>query len=288
MKSSIPMDFGKKHQHDFSFSHLSVMAGYFCPEHWHDCFEIIYTREGSLEAKVDGDKIILSDGDCLVLPPKTLHSTRAVTDVDMQVFGYTENLIASVDISMFNMKYLSLFNSHGQSRVHLFKNGEDSTVALLPLLREAMEEYGKEGFCREIRVRSKILALHATLCEMYLGKNERESKPSRRLIDVEEYIERNIDKDVSPYEIAEALHISYSHLSRIINEELGYSIGELIIRMKINYAESLMTGEGERGITEIALSVGFGSASYFTRVYKRMRGVTPTAFRRMLRESAEA
>ena len=146
----------------------------------------------------------------------------------------------------------------------------------------------KEGFCREIRVRSKILALHATLWEMYLGKNERESKPSSRLIDVEEYIERNIDKDVSPYEIAEALHISYSHLSRIINEELGYSIGELIIRMKINYAESLMTGEGERGITEIALSVGFGSASYFTRVYKRMRGVTPTAFRRMLRESAEA
>ena len=288
MRSSIPLDFGRKDQHDFSFSVTLAKSGCFCPEHWHDCFEIIYVTDGKLRAGVSGEELFVSKGDVLVLPPRTIHIIHAEEkNASIQVFGYTENLIASPEISMFNMKYLSLFFSHGKSCVRAFRAGEGKTEVFVSLLEEALDAYMKEGFCREILVRSKILAVHACLAEMYLEGRKERGESSKYLSDAERYIENNIGRDISPYEIAEALHVSYSHLSRIINEESGYPIGELILRMKINHAESIMTTEKEKGITEIALSVGFNSVSYFTRIFKRMRGVTPSAFRKMLRKNTD-
>lgn len=284
MKSSIPMSFGEKHQHDFSFSSIISESGYFCPEHWHDCFEVIFVREGSLTLVSGKDSIALGRGDIAVLPPYTLHSTDGRDNfLRMDVFGYTENLISSPEISVFNMKYLSIFRHRGEGGYRVLRSGNEKTEEVVYLLDSAMREYETEHFCREILVRAKILELHAALSEIYLDEKSERETISPYLTDTEAYIEAHIGEDISPYEIAAALHVSYSHLSRTISEDTGYPIGELILRMKMNYAERIMTRDKNVSITEIALSVGFNSASYFTRIYRRFRGVTPSAFRKMLR-----
>lgn len=283
MKSSIPMTFGEKTQQDFSFSETYEMGRYRCDAHWHDCFEILYVRSNSLSVVLSDKAISLSEGDVLIIPPRTIHGTECEKGItDFWCFGYTEKLIYSTDISFVNMKYVSPFYSVSDMRELLLQKGSAASEYFLKLLQEAMQLYNEVSFTRELVVRAKILEIHAMVFSLYFENKKNLRLENEYLFKTEAYIEEHISEDISPYDIAKELHISYSHLARVIRDTCGYSIGELIIRIKLNYAERLMSEAYCAKITEVAGSVGFKSASYFAKCFRRVKGVSPRRYRKML------
>ncbi|MBE6695421.1 MAG: helix-turn-helix domain-containing protein [Ruminococcaceae bacterium] len=283
MKSSIPMTFGEKTQSDFSFTRIAGEKAYSCREHWHDCFEIISVKEGNFIIHLDGEKYILSCGDIAIIPPRVLHSTASDESYrEVYIFGYTENLIYSPDISIFNMKYLAPFRYGGKARHRVLHSEDGNTDKLCRLLEEVSIAYEREDFGRELSIRSKILDIHALICAFYLDSKVSSPLVSGYLTKAQIYIELHIEEDISPYDIADAIHTSYSHLARLTHNAYGFSLSELILRMKLNYAERLMTDSPEASITYVSQRSGFGSASYFTRCFRRVRGITPRAFRTMM------
>lgn len=277
------MTFGEKTQQDFSFSETYESCRYRCDAHWHDCFEILYVRSSSLSVILSDKAVYLSEGDVLVIPPRTIHGTLGENGItDFWCFGYTEKLIYSTDISFVNMKYISPFYSISAVRELLLRKGSTSSERFVKLLQEAMQLYNEDSFTRELVIRAKILEIHALIFSLYFENEKNLRIANEYLLKTQSYIEAHISEDVSPYDIAEALHISYSHLARVIRESCGYSIGELIIRIKLNYAEILMNEAHRAKITEVADSVGFSSASYFAKCFRRVKGVTPHRYREML------
>lgn len=283
IKSSIPMSFGDKKGSDFSFSKQNGNSLYECGLHWHDCFEIITVRDKSITALVEDSEIELYRGDVILFSPRFLHGVRAKnTGFDIYVFGYTEQIIYSSDISFLNMRYLVPFR-YGGLKYLVVRADEPKSVELRARLDDAMCEYDTEGFDREIRLRSAILRLHATICSIVAVAKRANKEISIYLSKAELYIQEHIHDDVSPGEIADALHISYSHLARILKSSLGCSAVELITSVKISAAIQMMLSDPYASITEIASSLGYSNTSYFSRKFAEIRGESPSEFRKKFR-----
>ena len=283
IKSSIPMSFGDKKGSDFSFSKLNGNSLYECGLHWHDCFEIITVRDKTITALAEGSEIELSQGDTILFSPRFLHGVRTTgAGLDIYVFGYTEQIIYSSDISFLNMRYLAPFR-YGGIKYLVLRADEPKSAELRARLDDAMHEYDTEGFDREIRVRSAILRLHASICGIATVAKCANKKISSYLSKAELYIQEHIHDDVSPSEIADALHISYSHLARILKLSLGYSTVELITSVKISAAIQMMLSDPYASITEIASSLGYSNTSYFSKKFAEIQGERPSKFRKKFR-----
>ena len=94
-----------------------------------------------------------------------------------------------------------------------------------------------------------------------------------------EYIRIKLDQDLSLGLIANALNINPYQLSREFKKETGSSITEYINTQRIN--ESLYLLENQAmSITDTAYAVGFNDLNYFTKVFKKTKGLTPSQYRK--------
>ena len=93
----------------------------------------------------------------------------------------------------------------------------------------------------------------------------------------QEYIRQNIKEDLTLEKIAEYVHLSSSHFSRIFKKETGYSPYEYILLVRINKAKHLLRTT-RKSVKEIAFAVGYRSESNFCNSFTQRVGVSPADF----------
>ena len=76
------------------------------------------------------------------------------------------------------------------------------------------------------------------------------------------YIRRNIDKDLSRAEIADAIYLNPEYLSRLFKKETGASLNDYIVTEKMRAAQSLLS-DTNIPVSLIATKVGYSNFSYF-------------------------
>ena len=80
--------------------------------------------------------------------------------------------------------------------------------------------------------------------------------------------------------IAKHINVNASHLSHQFNQEAGMSIPEYVNRLRMEEAQKLLCGSASYSIGQIAAAVGMQDVNYFTKVFKRIVGCTPTIYRK--------
>lgn len=248
------------------------------PQHFHDNFEVTYQLSGERRYDYSGETFTLHEGEVLLVPPQTMHGTLPQeSDYSAYVMGYTPTLIYSHDISFRNLKYLTAFSGeHSFERCRF--SGDSKPLCELRAEIERLAEYGNSPVS-ELLARASILRIHDLIYRLYNGAKN--NNISEFIIAVQNCIEDRISKDISPAEIANFLHISHSSLCHRLKAELGCTPNELIMRCKLNYAESLLLDQREMTVTEVGFEVGIPDTSYFIRCFKKSRGVTPNELRKI-------
>lgn len=102
--------------------------------------------------------------------------------------------------------------------------------------------------------------------------------PACRLRRVTEYIQRNLDKELSLAELAALVYMSPYHFARLFKCSTGVPPHRFVVRQRIARAGECLTTQ-ELSIAQIARMVGFRTASHFTTVFRRVTGVTPRGYR---------
>lgn len=92
------------------------------------------------------------------------------------------------------------------------------------------------------------------------------------------YIAQHLAGDVSLSRLGEEVYLNPFYLSRLFKRHTGVSITTYVIHARIEKAKELLRSTNRR-VNDIALEVGFESASYFTRFFKRITGMTPVEYR---------
>ncbi|WP_138750874.1 helix-turn-helix domain-containing protein [Paenibacillus sinopodophylli] len=92
------------------------------------------------------------------------------------------------------------------------------------------------------------------------------------------HIEMHLDGDLSMTHLAELVYLNPDYLSRLFKQAKGITISEYIAVLKVQRAKELLS-EPQLRIQDIAKSLGFTSAGYFSRFFKKETGQTPQEFR---------
>ena len=91
------------------------------------------------------------------------------------------------------------------------------------------------------------------------------------------FISENLQKDLSPSELAAYFNISLRQLQRQFREEADTTPTDFIRKIKLEKAaQQLLTSS--KNIAEIAYELGFSDPAYFSRLFKKHFGQTPTEF----------
>jgi len=92
------------------------------------------------------------------------------------------------------------------------------------------------------------------------------------------FIHEHSDEELSLTKVAKSVHISPNYLSEKFKEVTGVNFVDYIARHRIEKARKLLQDLNLR-ISEIAFAVGFQSLSQFNRVFRKLAGKSPTAYR---------
>jgi two-component system, response regulator YesN len=93
-----------------------------------------------------------------------------------------------------------------------------------------------------------------------------------------EYIKKNYMNKISLNDISNFTNLSVSYLSRIFNEEMGCNLNMYINRVRIDNAKLFLLNDNIP-LTEAAYLSGFDDQSYFSKIFKKVAGLTPGKYR---------
>lgn len=99
------------------------------------------------------------------------------------------------------------------------------------------------------------------------------------LIVIDECINSHLAENVTISYIAERLHLSYRQTSRIIKASYRDPLNKILKERRLAKAIRMLTAES-LPISEIASRTGFGSESYFYRLFRSEYGITPNEYRK--------
>ncbi len=142
---------------------------------------------------------------------------------------------------------------------------------------KAKECYNELVHFDDTRIQS-IMRLAVMLTKYILLENILKPKTNSSIEMVADYISKNLDKKLSVKQISKAVHCSPSVIYKNFRTYLGCTLGEYITTKRIQKSCQLLR-QTTLSIEEISQSVGFSSAAYYSRMFKKAKGITPTKFR---------
>jgi AraC-type DNA-binding domain-containing proteins len=110
-----------------------------------------------------------------------------------------------------------------------------------------------------------------------IKKQNQNYATSLRMEKIIQYMHQNINKRITMTELSELVQLSSSYISRAFKEASGYSVIEYFNKIKIDKAKEQLI-DGDKKIKEVARALGFIDEFYFSRIFKRFEGISPSEF----------
>ena len=251
------------------------------PRHWHTCVEIIMPLEGDYRMEYASKEVTLKVGDILILCPGTLHSFEACPG---ERYIFQAEMPSSKQLRSVQ-SFLTLFYPGV-----LLRSADDTPTyrEVSALLRSIFEEVQKEPDLFDASIYAKLLEIFVTIrrtlppCNGSLGVSDSKQKEYLEIfMDVCSYINEHCTENLSLDEIADRAGFSKYHFSRLFKQFSNVSFYKYLNQKRIETAERLLI-RPEMSVTEISLACGFQSLSSFIRMFKLIKGCTPSEYRSLI------
>lgn len=138
---------------------------------------------------------------------------------------------------------------------------------------------------KDILQSSSIDGLRAILTEViistsrFLGSSQRQN--NYIIKKTMEYIKNHYTQNIKHQLIAEYVHVNKSYLSRLFHKETGETLTDAINRIRVEKAKELLANTNIKTY-EVASMVGIEDPAYFSVLFKKMTGLSPTEYKNSL------
>ncbi|MBZ9685992.1 PocR ligand-binding domain-containing protein [Clostridium estertheticum] len=95
-----------------------------------------------------------------------------------------------------------------------------------------------------------------------------------------EYINDNVSDNISLNSVAEYVYLSPSYFSRLFKKEMGINFIDYLNMVRVEESKKYLTNL-KSALSDIAHTVGFTDQSYYTKVFKKIEGISPGQYRKM-------
>ncbi|WP_456277555.1 helix-turn-helix domain-containing protein [Bacillus sp. AK128] len=269
-----------------SLLHTALIATYLLYSKRLDLTEVI-----QLDSSLDFDGKPKENPDLHVAKNRqeiSFHTTYETEQATFQCIkeGRKEELLSRINLPEMEGK-LGILSK--KSRLRSEKNLAISAITLAT--RSAMEggvqpelAYTMSDlYIQELEELKEITAIQKLLQQAILDFTDRviEGKHhtySRPIVQCQSYIYKHLYEEISLADLAKVANMNPNYLSTTFKKEVGLSVTEYILRERIKEAKKLLS-HSDYSISEIYTWLNFHDQSHFTKVFKKMTGVTPKKYR---------
>lgn len=240
--------------------------------HHHISYEIYYLEKGSRKMLIQDRVYELSAGDILLIQPNILHRSMHSGPHTRINIVFSDEFLDLYFTSKAKKYIISCFDKE------FIRLTPDERSLFLRLFDQLSAEYrnGKECF---ISV-AEILRLFVNTAKHSSGYDQiKKDTFSEKTNSVIDFIKNNFSSIADLDEIADACYINKSYMCRLFKKEVGMTVFEYLSNVKIQKACELMSNT-DKTLTDIAISCGFSSMSYFSASFKSLMKCTPSQFRK--------
>lgn len=243
--------------------------------HFHDCHQILYIKEGKIEAAANGEKFEASSGNLIVFGRFEQHSVTVKSDTYKR---YTIRLYPQISSNNGFSVFSNMLN-----RAAAYNNKITVLNRKLyfdRLLFELNQEYNSSNSMKEEMLLSLFSQFMISLCRLLPEEIAKEdTDESRIVIDIERRFENGFKDDISLDELSKQYHISKSYLCHLFKKVSGHAVMEYLQSCRLAAAKKYLS-KTDMPVGRIVESCGFSNDSNFSRTFKKQTGMTPSQFRK--------
>jgi AraC-like DNA-binding protein/quercetin dioxygenase-like cupin family protein len=237
--------------------------------------EISYLARGTQNYWMGGDCYRMTGGDLFVTFPDEPHSTGPDPEHCGLMYWFVVELPATAE------GFLGMPAPIARAYWEGLRNFPHRHCCAGPGLQPVVDRVFKaaeasDGPLRGARMHLALLEyLHEILA---LSQRAPVRAVSRVMAHVLEYIDSKIDDPLPVEALARESGLSLPRFKARFRAETGFPPAEFVLRRRIERASQLLVS-CEKTVLQVALQVGFSSSQYFASAFRRITGMTPTAFR---------
>jgi AraC family transcriptional regulator, melibiose operon regulatory protein len=252
--------------------------------HWHKEIEFTLVLSGNMFYQVNEDIYYLTEGEALFGNSNTLHTGRMDKNKDCRYLSVTfdSKIIYGYEGSLIQNKYINpLQQDINFSSLH-FDLSETWHKEVIGHLQKLYEITEQDDCYRELDTQLLLLKLWRILVSNRPHRVKETKKFEelnvRRIKQILSYVENNYTVKIELEDIARHINLCKSECCRLFKRYMGISLFEYIIEYRIEKSLLYIT-DSDISITETALSVGFSDPNYYSKVFHKLKGCSPTKYR---------
>ena len=262
---------------------LSEYPNMAAPNHWHDDIEFIIILEGKMSYSVNGKSYELKKGQAIFVNSAQMHYGYSCDGSECNFICIILNPLILSEITLIKESYIIPICTDTSHPFFIFDPSigwqKDFIEQLIKIYKFCSDK--QDGF--QLQVMSNLYSIFYSLYHNI--KNSKDSqeyyydKNLDSLHNMIGYIQRNYKNKITLKEIASSGNVCRSNCCEIFQSILNKSPISYLIEYRLNKSIKLLN-DTSYTITEIALKCGFNSSSYFTEIFHKQLGCTPSQYRK--------
>jgi AraC-like DNA-binding protein len=249
--------------------------------HSHDGFELIFLVDGATAYEFAGRSIIeLHGGHFLVVPPGLMH--RGLQDVrspsticGLALKASPPSIWRTTTFTAADVRRVRTALGNAGRKVHPFN------PALRWLVRRLMEETA--SYPASPHRAESGMALRALICAVLVEAMRQmlvpPSEPKQFVSAATAYLRKHLHEPVRMADLVKHVGFGRARMFDMFKAQTGLTPHDYLQRLRIEKAQEQLR-QTKLSVTEIGMAVGFNSGQYFSTVFSRYSGVSPTDFRK--------
>lgn len=260
-----------------------VRKGLFFDDHTHSELEFLYVVSGKMMVSSNGTNLIIQNDEIAFINSSVVHSTLTLEDDTIYcIIQFPYHAVLK-----YPFKYLSLLSKQHSHPLYIFKKNDCCYEKLLECVLDMLERNSKDSIANDYYLLSII---HKTIAILYekniIHSNDNLIKENlSKIALVFEYIDAHFSEPLSLKLLADNLSFNKDYFCRMFKKTTGITVFEYLNFVRICKAEELFSTN--RTFTEISSMVGFSSAAYFNKVFRKYKGVSPSKYKKYLTQNSK-
>ncbi|MFC5873968.1 AraC-type DNA-binding protein [Chryseobacterium arachidis] len=270
----------KARTHTFHFDHVHIQWNQQVPLHQQETWELSYIITGS-GARIIGDVVEnFSKGEVILIPPNIPHCwsfDESVHDREGKIENITIVFENDFLESCKNL-FPELFNPISELQNN--ENAVSFKDELLEKLQILMTSMIHQNSIERVSSFIKLLELISYCKDMQVvGRPVIENKKEKKMQEIYLFILSNFQRNITLEEISKSVGMQKSSFCVFFKKMTGKSFFTYLTEFRIESSCQMLL-KTKLSVGEICIASGFSDIPYYNRVFKRIKSVTPTGFRK--------